>query len=31
MMDDEAAKGSLMLLCLLVMIYFMRPWAYWPD
>ncbi len=30
-MDDEAARGSLMLLILLVLLYFSRPWLYWPE
>jgi len=30
-MDDEAARGSLMLLILLVLLYFSRPWLYWPG
>jgi hypothetical protein len=30
MIEDDASMGSLMLLILLILIYFSRPWLYWP-
>lgn len=30
-MEEEAAVGSFVLLALLVMLYFVRPWLYWPG
>jgi hypothetical protein len=30
MMEEGAAVGSLVLLILLALIYFSRPWLYWP-
>jgi len=30
MMEEEAAMGSLVLLILLAIVYFAKPWLYWP-
>jgi hypothetical protein len=31
MIEDGAAEGSLVMLIFLIIIYFLRPWLYWPG